>query len=99
MKRFNEFAIALWAAAAVYFAAKVASLAFGELSATQLAGAAGQVQNRTFATALVQVLTSERALGMLTAALLGGAGLAALGAIIEFLDRVCWLLDRDRDLH
>jgi hypothetical protein len=90
-KRINLIAVALWVAAAIYLVAKLAALAFvGSFAASFAAGSMSGQANAPLLEAIGRGLDSLRNIDGITAAILGAGQLAALGTIIEILDRIRW---------
>jgi hypothetical protein len=89
-KRINPMAIALWVAAAVYLIAKVAALAFIGSFATRLSGVAPSGPEGIPLNMMTHLLDSVRVLEAVPTAVLGAGELAALGTVIELLDRIRW---------
>jgi hypothetical protein len=90
-KRINPMAVALWLAAGVYLIAKVAALALIGSFASRLAGVSPSGLEENFPMNMaIHLLDSVRVLEAVPTAVLGAGELAALGTVIELLDRIRW---------
>ena len=88
-KRMNRIALALWVAAAIYFIVKLATLAFtGSIAEHFAAGTLSGQAVAPFVETFGRVIDSLRTIDAITAAILGAGQLAALGTIVELLDRI-----------
>jgi hypothetical protein len=90
-KRFNRIAVALWVAAAVYFVGKLAVIPLAASFATNFPADATLGQEAKFMLAMVgHLFDTIRILEDFNSAILGAGQLAALGTVIELLDRIRW---------